>query len=386
MHRLLAGVMVLALAGLLARAEDKPAKDKGAKDKESKKAGDFKSLIEKVQEEAKEQGADKDRSKLKKVLQKHLPEFLEFARANPKDENALTALMVCVRWGPEKGGKEGVRAKAVNAIAKDHAKNSKLLGVLSEFSGLGEEGDPVLKAVIQENADKKTQARAAKALIGGREQLVQVATEVKKNEKFRDYVKKEKGDDYVKDLEANAGRYKKDADQFRKKYAKYADLVPMVGYPLPKVTSVDLDGKKVQVGDYKGKVVVIDVWATWCPPCKAMIPHERGLVKRLKGKPFVLVSVSADAKKETVTDFLKDTEMPWTHWWNGAKGGVIDAWDIQFFPTIFVLDGKGVIRYEGVRGEAMDKAVDTLLKEMGVKVGKEEEPKEGKKEEKKESK
>src|SRR5205823_5848863 len=163
---------------------------------------------------------------------------------------------------------------------------------------------------------------------------------------------------------------------------KYADIVPVVGHPLPKVTCQDLDGKKVQLSDYKGKVVVVDVWATWCPPCKAMIPHERGLVKRLKGKPFVLVSVSVDKKKETVTEFLKDTEMPWTHWWNGDKGGVLDAWGVESFPTIYVLDAKGVIRYEDVRGEKMDRAVDSLLKEMGVKVGDEE----GKKEDKKESK
>ena len=113
-----------------------------------------------------------------------------------------------------------------------------------------------------------------------------------------------------------------------------------------------------------GKVVVVDVWATWCGPCKAMIPHERELVKRLKGKPFVLVSISIDAKKEKVKDFLKDNEMPWTHWWNGAKGGVISELGIKFIPTIHVLDAKGIIRAKGVRGEAMDKAVDKLLKEL----------------------
>lgn len=48
---------------------------------------------------------------------------------------------------------------------------------------------------------------------------------------------------------------------------------------------------------------------------------------------------------------------------NGDKGGAIDSYNIEAFPTIFVLDAKGVIRYKGVRGEAMDKAVDTLLKE-----------------------
>jgi len=67
-----------------------------------------------------------------------------------------------------------------------------------------------------------------------------------------------------------------------------------VGKPAPDVEGTDLDGKKVKLSSYKGKVVVLDIWATWCGPCKAMIPHERELVKKLEGKPFVFLSVSAD--------------------------------------------------------------------------------------------
>jgi thiol-disulfide isomerase/thioredoxin len=137
-----------------------------------------------------------------------------------------------------------------------------------------------------------------------------------------------------------------------------------VGKKAPDVESKDLDGKTVKLSDHKGKVVVMDIWATWCPPCRAMIPHERDLVKKLKDKPFVLVSVSADAEKKTLTDFIEKEPMPWTHWHNGATGGILKDWNVRFFPTIYVLDHKGVIRFKGVRGEAMDKAVEQLLKEL----------------------
>jgi thiol-disulfide isomerase/thioredoxin len=137
-----------------------------------------------------------------------------------------------------------------------------------------------------------------------------------------------------------------------------------IGKKMPDLTSVGLDGKPVKLSDHKGKVVVLDIWATWCPPCRAMIPHERELVERLKEKPFVLISISGDDKVETLKDFLEKEKMPWVHWFDGQGGDVMKKLNIRAFPTIFVLDAKGVVRYKGVRGEKMDAAVDTLLKEV----------------------
>jgi thiol-disulfide isomerase/thioredoxin len=109
---------------------------------------------------------------------------------------------------------------------------------------------------------------------------------------------------------------------------------------------------------------VLDVWATWCGPCRAMIPHEREMVGRLKGKPFALVSISCDEEKDTLTDFLDNEEMPWTHWWDGKDGPLGKALAIRFYPTIYVIDAKGVIRFKNIREEKLEEAVNKLLKEM----------------------
>src|SRR5262249_40105435 len=97
-----------------------------------------------------------------------------------------------------------------------------------------------------------------------------------------------------------------------------------------------------------------------------MYPHERSLVKRLEGKPFALIGVNTDQDRQQLKKVLVDERITWRSFWNGGStsGPISNKWKINSYPSIFVIDAKGVIRYKNVRGEAMDKAVDTLLEEM----------------------
>jgi hypothetical protein len=96
-----------------------------------------------------------------------------------------------------------------------------------------------------------------------------------------------------------------------------------------------------------------------------MYPHERSLVKRLEGKPFALLGINSDPKPR-LKDVLKKEQMTWRSWWDGGttQGPIASQWNVQGWPTIYVLDHKGVIRFKGPREEALDKAVDQLLKEL----------------------
>ena len=97
-----------------------------------------------------------------------------------------------------------------------------------------------------------------------------------------------------------------------------------------------------------------------------MYEHERSLVKRLQDKPFALIGVNSDRDRKELKKVLKEEKITWRSFWNGGgtDGPISRAWKVTGWPSIWVIDPKGVIRYRNVRGESMDKAVDALLAEM----------------------
>jgi thiol-disulfide isomerase/thioredoxin len=130
----------------------------------------------------------------------------------------------------------------------------------------------------------------------------------------------------------------------------------------PDTEAENLAGKPAKITEYKGKVIVLDFWATWCIPCKEMIPHERELVKKNADKPFVFISVSADEKKDTLSGFLNRESMPWVHWWSG-ESGLVEKWNIREYPTLYVIDAKGVIRAKFV-GPGNEKKLEALVEKL----------------------
>lgn len=120
-----------------------------------------------------------------------------------------------------------------------------------------------------------------------------------------------------------------------------------VGEPLTVVTAKNLEGTEVSLADYQGQVVLIDVWATWCGPCIAGLPKLREVAERFGGTDFTILSVSADEKVETVTEFLTEEELPWDHWHIGANSDVHTEWNIRGYPTYMLIDKDGTLLARG---------------------------------------
>ena len=96
-----------------------------------------------------------------------------------------------------------------------------------------------------------------------------------------------------------------------------------------------------------------------------MLPHEKELVERLKNKPFALLGINTDPDLAAFKERCKKENVSWRNSFQGSTDGPLcRAWGVNGFPTIYVLDAKGVIRFNGPRGADMDRAVDTLLAEL----------------------
>ena len=102
-----------------------------------------------------------------------------------------------------------------------------------------------------------------------------------------------------------------------------------------------------------------------------MYPHERSLVKQLANQPFALIGVNSDSDLDEIREIVKEKNITWRSFWNGpegTRGPISEDWNVSGWPTIYVLDGEGVIRYKNVRGAELDAAITTLLGELGVDV------------------
>lgn len=144
------------------------------------------------------------------------------------------------------------------------------------------------------------------------------------------------------------------------KTSKGSDVAP--GFSLSGV-----DGRKVDLAAYKGKVVLVDFWASWCPPCRAAIPHLVKLQQTLGTQGFQAIGLSLDENSDDLTSFL--SENPVNYPVARADDAVRAAYGgISAIPQIFLIDRQGRIRerFQGFTTEIAEnirKKVDALLKE-----------------------
>ncbi|MDR2674636.1 MAG: TlpA family protein disulfide reductase [Opitutaceae bacterium] len=140
--------------------------------------------------------------------------------------------------------------------------------------------------------------------------------------------------------------------------ARRALLTP--GALFPDFTVKDTGGNALSPGNYKGKVVLIDFWATWCEPCVAEIPHVQAAYQKYHDKGFEVIGISLDQDAATLVKYVTGKKMPWPQHWDDG-GELAMRYGVMRFPTTFLLDGEGKIVATDLRGPDLEKHLEKLL-------------------------
>lgn len=154
------------------------------------------------------------------------------------------------------------------------------------------------------------------------------------------------------------------SDNYRKEMAEQKMRVERVkvGAMTPEFEAKDAKNKTIKPANFKGKVLVIDFWASWCGPCRQEIPHLKKFYEEFKNKGVEFLSVSIDAKKEAWLKAMKEENMAWKQGWvTDAGKEVMDLYQFSGIPFILIIDKDGKIYKKNVRGEEIRQGITDVL-------------------------
>jgi peroxiredoxin len=163
-----------------------------------------------------------------------------------------------------------------------------------------------------------------------------------------------KGTDFVAGLEK---------EQAATAAAKKIGDALAIGAKFPDFDEKDVAGQPISVASRKGKVVLIDFWATWCGPCRGELPNVIATYEKHHSAGFDIIGVSLDQDQAKLTEFTKSMNMTWPQFFDGQGWGnkLAVKYGIESIPASFLLDGDGKIIGKDLRGEELEAAVAKAL-------------------------
>lgn len=137
----------------------------------------------------------------------------------------------------------------------------------------------------------------------------------------------------------------------------------VTGAAFPDFNEKDIEGRPLSLANYKGKVVLVDFWATWCSPCMEELPHVLSAYEKHHRQGFDIVGVSLDKDEAKLKDFTRQMKMTWAQFFDGQmwSNKLAKRYGIQSIPATYLLDGEGKIIGKDLRGDQLETVLNKVL-------------------------
>ncbi|MDP1544565.1 MAG: redoxin domain-containing protein [Anaerolineales bacterium] len=145
----------------------------------------------------------------------------------------------------------------------------------------------------------------------------------------------------------------------------FSTVPAKVDYPAPELNLTDLNGNPVSLADYRGNVALVNLWATWCPPCREEMPTLLAFHEKYKSKGFVLIAIDQGETVEQVLPFVDEFQLTFPVWMD-ISSSAGRAFNTMNLPSSYVIDRNGHVRLMwigGISERNLEKFVPDLIKE-----------------------